>query len=996
MSLIRTWLMFVLACGATSAYAACSSWIGKAWLNEYFYGTSTTPNFIELFSADKNFPASWSGWSVRVYSGTDTYTTHTYDSNTATACTLPGNRTYVTYPVPGGLSGTEGMVVLFDNASPPQPVDAFVFDQNAPPSPWNVTTKWASTLANIASAEYCPTLSNALSTQSAAATRPYYGQNMQIWQSQGNKDYGRSPDGAGIWTDSSQTGGNTTFTVCSSNKGAIEKTVNKAFPAPGESITWTVTITNNGKNDLSGVKVDDRYYKTSTATANMSCTTPTVTLGSVAATATGTAPTTPSGMTEIGAYGWTIGTLAKNVTAMLTMNCTIPASAAVDTVYRNDALTTTGVSPSSSDWSQVTVADAGPNHIRVFRDNNLDALTCAPRTLSAVACNDPNCTSRYGTSVSLTLNPGGTATTIPVNGTGSPMVAQSTAGTVGVTLNSSTPVTTGTPNFRCYSGTVAAPGSEITGACNITFGNAGLFVAVPHHRSCDTSTLTITAARTDDVTKRCVPAFDGASNRDIRLRFAYATPATGTLVPTVGGATPPTIALATGSDQTLALAFTNGVATTNFRYQDAGSLTVTAGYTGSAATGDAGLTLNTVSNPAFVVAPQSFAISGIPAAPLVAGSPFNVTVTAKNNCSPSVATPNFTGTMALSSSNPQPGLGNATAINQNLTVSSSGTASTNLTWNEVGTFDLNAITNDYLGSGLNVTGSQLAVGRFKPGYFDTIVTPGCIGNFTYAGLSGTPSLPGQPFTVEVKAKRTGGDNNDNTNTANYAGATWAKNVTLSDAAGGSGTLSNNTTTAASFAAGKATRTDVLYAFPAKQTAPYTLSVRAIDSDTPAVSSSGHAEGSTAMRSGQLRLFNAFGPASGSLTMQVQAQYWSGSSWVLNSGDSCTILPANAFYLTGGPAATTTASVLTLVGGNGTLTLTNTGGTGSVDVAANLGTSGLDQSCLASHGGTATNRPWLRSRNGSCVTAYDRDPAARATFGVYAPETRKSIHVREEF
>lgn len=132
-------------------------------------------------------------------------------------------------------------------------------------------------------------------------------------------------------------------------------------------------------------------------------------------------------------------------------------------------------------------------------------------------------------------------------------------------------------------------------------------------------------------------------------------------------------------------------------------------------------------------------------------------------------------------------------------------------------------------------------------------------------------------------------------------------------------------------------------------------------------------------------------------MPVQAQYWSGKSWVLNGDDSCTTLPANTIFLTGGLAATTTASAASLTGGVGSLVLTkSTTATGSVDVAANLGTTGPDQSCLASHGGTASNRPWLRSRNGSCAATYDRDPSARATFGIYAPETRRTVHVRELF
>ena len=125
------------------------------------------------------------------------------------------------------------------------------------------------------------------------------------------------------------------------------------------------------------------------------------------------------------------------------------------------------------------------------------------------------------------------------------------------------------------------------------------------------------------------------------------------------------------------------------------------------------------------------------------------------------------------------------------------------------------------------------------------------------------------------------------------------------------------------------------------------------------------------------------------------------SWVLNSADggssyTCTTLAAEAFALSGTLAANTSASAVTLSGGSGTLTLArpNPQATGSVFVAANLGAGGSDQSCLASHGGTPANLPWLRSQNGNCAATYDRDPSARATFGIYAPEIRKTIDVRE--
>ena len=112
----------------------------------------------------------------------------------------------------------------------------------------------------------------------------------------------------------------------------------------------------------------------------------------------------------------------------------------------------------------------------------------------------------------------------------------------------------------------------------------------------------------------------------------------------------------------------------------------------------------------------------------------------------------------------------------------------------------------------------------------------------------------------------------------------------------------------------------------------------------------------------------------------------------------TTLPANTFALSGGISANTSASAVTLAAGVGNLRLLKPTPvtTGSVDIAVHLGSTGSDQSCLATHGGTGAQKPWLRSRNGSCAASYDRDPAARGTFGVYSPETRKRVHVREMF
>lgn len=154
----------------------------------------------------------------------------------------------------------------------------------------------------------------------------------------------------------------------------------------------------------------------------------------------------------------------------------------------------------------------------------------------------------------------------------------------------------------------------------------------------------------------------------------------------------------------------------------------------------------------------------------------------------------------------------------------------------------------------------------------------------------------------------------------------------------------------------------------------------------------------AVRHGRLRLLNRIGSEKSDLELPVKADFWTGKSWVPSVNDSCTTLPAASFFLSGDLAGNTTVSAVNLTNGLGTLRLSkpNPVATGSVDIAVNLGSSGVDQSCLATHGGTPAGVPWLRSRNGSCSTGYDRDPSARASFGIYSPESRKTVHVRELF
>jgi len=457
----------------------------------------------------------------------------------------------------------------------------------------------------------------------------------------------------------------------------------------------------------------------------------------------------------------------------------------------------------------------------------------------------------------------------------------------------------------------------------------------------------------------------------------------------------------------------NGNAPFTFNYSDAGQVKL---HMAKAASGSLTTALAGSSN-AFVAKPYGFVLSDIkqtaspnlanPAAAdaagagfVKAGEAFSATVTATTAIGGTAysfgreSTPEEV-TLARALVAPSGGtagtLANATIAGGSF---SNGVATAaNLSWDEVGIITLAPSNSDYLGAG-GVTGTTSAnVGRFYPDHFDTEVTHACAtGSFTYSG---------QPFPLKLTAKNLAGATG-----TNYTGS-FAKAITLSDANAATGTFSPATVAAGDFANGVADLTatpSVAFSFTNKLADPATLKVRGTDGEA---SSSGGSEGTTALRSGRLRISNHFDSEKMPLPMAVQAQYYSGKSWVLNNSDSCTNLPANAFALSGGISANTgVLGAVAITGGNGTLTLTtpNPVATGSADVAINLGSGANDQSCLGTHPATTgLAMPWLRSRNGSkypdgtaCPQTYDRDPSARATFGVYSPETRRTVHVREQY
>lgn len=650
---------------------------------------------------------------------------------------------------------------------------------------------------------------------------------------------------------------------------------------------------------------------------------------------------------------------------------------------------------------------APPLHHVELQHGSGSGLTCTPSTVTVVACQDSTCSTRYTGGLSGSVTASGTGMTVNWPAGASFSIASgSSSTTVQLQLTTVGSVVLGTSGLSpgASSSTTCNFGSP---SCTYTAADAGFVFDVPHHVAEVAQTVAVSAVKKADNSLACVPAF-ASTTKAVTFKCSYANPASGTLPVRVGGSAlnsgNSTGAACDAGGRAVNLAFNaSGVASTTVQYADVGQLTLAASYAGSGS--EAGLVMT--GSDSFVAAPSTFAFSGITAAPIKAGTAFAATVTARNSAG--TATPNFGRESAaegvgLAFTRRAPtgaGASNGSFSGSVGSFSGGSASSSNLVWSEVGSGDLTATltSGSYLGSGLTAngsTGSAGAVGRFVPHHFDVVPTPAC-GSFTYAD---------QPFSVTVTAKN--GLASPGT-TLNYDGSaattpTHAKTVTLADQpALGVGTLAGAALAASAFTAGVATATPS-YAFTAKTTAPQTLVLRAVDTD--GVSSAGFVEGSTALRSGRLRLASAYGSEKAALAMPVRAEYWSGAGWLTHTADSCTSVPAAAVALSNrrnhqGTASSwsQTTTSITLSAGLGRLTLGAPSPTtsGIVDVALNLGSTAADQSCLGTHPATTgASRAWLRAANGSCAATSDRDPSARASFGIHSPETQRTIHARELF
>ena len=554
------------------------------------------------------------------------------------------------------------------------------------------------------------------------------------------------------------------------------------------------------------------------------------------------------------------------------------------------------------------------------------------------------------------------------------------------------------------------------------------------------STYTLRAVRTSTTTKACEAALVGAASVNWAAQCNNpSTCSAGNLMSLTGSsataiAANPNSAVSTYTAVSMTFD-ANGNAPFAFNYADVGQVTLWANKSVNSA-------LLSGSTNAFVVKPASFALSNIrqsaspnlanPAATSVggakfvkAGESFSATLTALT--SSGAATPNYgketvpegvllTRALVLPSGGASGSLSNPTIAGG--TFSGGAATVSNLAFSEVGIVTLtpSVADGDYLGAG-NVTGSASAnIGRFVPAQFAlsaTSVTP-------RSGLSCTPASSfgylGENFRLgwTLTAQNTAG-----ATTQNYS-ASFAKldptaasgwnlvgrdGATAFSVAGGrlslgtaTGSWSNGVASAVTLIAnaGRAAAPD----------GPFSANfgIAPVDSDGVAMatfdmaSSAGggndHASIATlALRYGRLRLANGLGAQTRALALPLVAQYWSGTAFDTNTLDSCTAIAATALSFGNLRRSLTAADIVvaaspvTLSAGSGRLTLAAPGGgrSGSVDIALSLGSAATDASCLQSWtpAGAATAGANLSYLRGAwCASSYDKDPAARASWGLY--------------
>ncbi len=239
-----------------------------------------------------------------------------------------------------------------------------------------------------------------------------------------------------------------------------------------------------------------------------------------------------------------------------------------------------------------------------------------------------------------------------------------------------------------------------------------------------------------------------------------------------------------------------------------------------------------------------------------------------------------------------------------------GSFTLNQSWSEVGILQLDALTNNFMSTGQNITGERINIGRFIP---DTLllningILPQC-GSFTYGGfadgINAGLNKSGQLFSISgtITARNT-----SNNTTQNYQDG-FAK-LTSNDviASAFNTTASSAATGTLNFAASPLNFSNGVSNFISASShyqfdtlaAPFNLRVDIIATDSDAVTSGSVSSNAIEQRLGRFSLTTSYGPENEALEMPVFTQFFDGVEWRTNTLDACTsYLASNINFIAG--------------------------------------------------------------------------------------------------
>ncbi|MCS6192419.1 DUF6701 domain-containing protein [Shewanella baltica] len=579
-------------------------------------------------------------------------------------------------------------------------------------------------------------------------------------------------------------------------------------------------------------------------------------------------------------------------------------------------------------------------------DHTGQGLTCNPETVTIRACANASCSQLFTDPLTATLLPesasegiwvGGNQVSFSV-GTAQLQLRRNTPGVVTLGVKGSNPTTKPLSKTLCRVGS----GSLSENACSLAFADSGFIFDVPDKFANKPINVLVKAVNKSDETQQCVPSFQ-SQTKTLNFWSSYQTPSA-PISPKAVTINNTAIGSSSASPTAVNLVFdTNGQASISVNYPDAGKLQLDAQYIGSG--NEQGLVMTGsdqfVSVPAGLCVKPVDASASCPSADMScnayrkAGQSFGMTVQAmawekdddKDFCSGNLSTPNFSDqAMRLASkvfapkiaSGGYDGALGVASYSHSAQANNLNTIS-NQTISEVGVFQIAALaTPNYLGtaSSLNIPiGYSANIGRFVPDRFlvsNVSVIPAC-GSFSYMDQL-------FPMSMKLSALNIAGDITKNyfppfsLATAKLVGENNNNGVDLQSR------LSALPIKAESWSQGEATvdgtylanfsRVTPNVATNLYQDGPFELldiGVQLMDNDPHPNSiysyvaspdmdaaSTGTCTNCNAkkistqtLRHGRVVMDNTYGPETEILRMPTRAEYWNGSSWVLNTNDSCT-------------------------------------------------------------------------------------------------------------